>query len=378
MTWICAWIALPCLLLVALAPVQSGAEGDDVEGYIRDRMAGRQIPGLSLAVARDGGVILARGYGLASEAGGPGEASGVDATNLRSGIMRTRRVLVMFTCGLAIFAGRTSRGGDKDARQDPGSRFPILSGIGCALSVTDAGPQIGRIVPGSVAEKSGRLKEGDLILSIRDAGRTVDLKGKPMGDVVSLIRGPVGSTITLEIAPKDGGPSYLVRLKREAVPLPGISVKSTYDELIGKPGPTARFSTLDRSAQVALADYAGQVVVIDFWASWCGTCFAPVDRMQGLARAHPEWKGRVALVAATIDTDLSAAARVVEARGWKETTHLALPPGELEAMKIVNVPAVIIISPDGKIAAAGDPHSISIEEEVSRLLRPIAAEGRTR
>ena len=37
-------------------------------------------------------------------------------------------------------------------------------------------------------------------------------------------------------------------------------------------------------------------------------------------------------------------------------------------MRIVTVPAVIILSPDGKAEAAGDPHSVAIEKEVLKLL----------
>ena len=157
-------------------------------------------------------------------------------------------------------------------------------------------------------------------------------------------------------------------MKREAVALPGLLDRRAYDDLIGKALPEVPFRSLDRSTRYEPSKFAGKVVVIDFWASWCGTCLAPVDRMQEIARAHPEWKGRVALLTATIDTDLQAASRVVERRKWNETTHLSLAPEELEAIKIVAVPAVIILSPDGKVAAAGDPHSIAIEQEVSRLL----------
>lgn len=288
-----------------------------------------------------------------------------------------KEVLVGFAF-VAILVGRTVHGDDNDAREAPASSFPVLSGIGAALSITDAGPQITVLVPGSAAERSGRLHKGDLILSIREGNRTIDLRGKPLGEVVSHMRGPVGTTVTLKIASGDDESGFLVTLKREAVALPGLYQRRTYENLIGEPAPDVPFSTLDQTSHIDLSGYEGMAVVIDFWASWCGTCYAPVDKMQEIARAHPEWKGRVALLTVTIDTDLQAASEVIETRGWEETTHLSLAPEDLEAMKIATIPTVLIISPDGKIATAGDSHSISIEKEVSRLLAPTATDSHSK
>ena len=277
---------------------------------------------------------------------------------------------------VAVLVGTVASGDDKGARKDAPSSFPVVSGIGVALSITDAGPLVFKVLPDSVAEKSGRLHKGDRILWIREGDRTIDLKGKKLGDVVSLLRGPVGTSVTLEILSGDSRSPYLVTLRREAVPVPALTQQSTYDALIGMPLPAVEFSSLDQTSRVTLSRYAGQVVVIDFWASWCGTCFAPVDRMQEVAQAHPEWKGRLALLTATVDTDLRAASKVIESRNWNGTTHLALAPEKLEAMKIVVIPAMIILSRDGKIAAAGDPHAISIEKEVSELLSRTATDRR--
>lgn len=284
--------------------------------------------------------------------------------------MFKKKISLGLILGFALLVGRTVPGEDDAARKDAPSGFPVLSGIGVSLSITDAGPLVLKVLPDSVAEKSGRLHEGDRIVSIRDGDRTIDLKGKTLGEVVSLIRGPVGTSVTLEVLSGDSRPPSLVTLRRAAVPVPALTQQSTYEALIGKPAPAVEFSTLDQTSPVALSRYAGQVVVIDFWASWCGTCFAPVDRMQEIARAHPEWKGRVALLTVTVDTDLRAASKVIESRKWQESTHLALAPEKLEVMKIAVIPAVVILSRDGKIAAAGDPHSIAIEKQVSKLLSP--------
>jgi HEAT repeat protein/thiol-disulfide isomerase/thioredoxin len=253
--------------------------------------------------------------------------------------------------------------------KDSPSSFPVLSGIGVALSITETGAEIHKVLPGSAAEKSGKLKEGDCIVAIRNGDRTIDVKRKPLGDVVSLIRGPVGTTVTLEVRSGKLGTTSLVTVKREAVPIPALAERRSYDEMIGMRAPTIEFSALDQKSHFTLAKFKGKVVVIDFWASWCGTCFAPVDKMQEIARAHPEYGDRVVLLAASIDTDLRATSKVIEARKWDRTTHVALAPEKLETIKIATVPALMIISPEGKIAAVGDPHAIAIEKEIDKLRR---------
>ncbi len=49
----------------------------------------------------------------------------------------------------------------------------------------------------------------------------------------------------------------------------------------------AVFTDLDGN-EVTPADYKGQLILIDFWESWCGPCLQVFPAMEDLRREHPD------------------------------------------------------------------------------------------
>ncbi|TWU67056.1 MULTISPECIES: carboxy terminal-processing peptidase [Crateriforma] len=88
-----------------------------------------------------------------------------------------------------------------------------LEGIGAALREKDGNTVVSSVIPGGAADKDGRLKPDDVIVSVGqgDSGESVDIVEMPLKDVVDLIRGKAGTTVRLGVKP--GGVSAVEEYK---------------------------------------------------------------------------------------------------------------------------------------------------------------------
>src|SRR5438309_1236064 len=70
---------------------------------------------------------------------------------------------------------------------------------------------------------------------------------------------------------------------------------------IGKAAPD--FTVQDSERRVHLADFRGQTVILNFWASWCPPC---IEEMPSLVAMQRRMGKRVTVVAVSIDVDEDA------------------------------------------------------------------------
>ncbi|MHC4140962.1 MAG: TlpA family protein disulfide reductase [Planctomycetota bacterium] len=127
-----------------------------------------------------------------------------------------------------------------------------------------------------------------------------------------------------------------------------IGVEARAQVSRGKEAPDFSAKDAITGQQFSLSDLRGKVVLIDFWATWCGPC---VRELPNVKRAYSKYKARgLEIVSISLDTDKQRFQRfvrdkrmswrhVMEGGGWK--TRLAGKYG------VKSIPRMIVIGPDG-------------------------------
>ena len=65
---------------------------------------------------------------------------------------------------------------------------------------------------------------------------------------------------------------------------------------------------------------AGQVLLVDVWATWCGPCQGPMRHNQEmLVKNEAAWAGKVRIVAVSVDEEKEVIQQRVNSKGWNKS-----------------------------------------------------------
>jgi thiol-disulfide isomerase/thioredoxin len=121
--------------------------------------------------------------------------------------------------------------------------------------------------------------------------------------------------------------------------------------------------------RVSLAALRGKVVLLDFWASWCGPCRQSIP---ALNQIHARYGDRLEMLGVNIEGGLSRA-RIQAAHGRFGADFPSLHDvrGEAQSMyRVQSIPTVVLIDRSGTVrwVETGVPNPDALGERVSDLL----------
>ena len=138
---------------------------------------------------------------------------------------------------------------------------------------------------------------------------------------------------------------------------------------VGEAAPDIVLGTTVSGQPAKASDYAGKVVVISFWASWCGPCRKELPVLEGLQQAG---KGGIQVVAVNIERPdvFRKAAKVLG------ELHLMLANDRDDqsqhAYGVKAIPQMVIIGKDGRILdihrGYGEKSLNGILDQINRAL----------
>ena len=136
---------------------------------------------------------------------------------------------------------------------------------------------------------------------------------------------------------------------------------------IGQRAPDFHLQSLDNE-DVALSDFLGQVVILDFWASWCGPCKSTMPRLEDFAR---EMAPDVVLLGVSVDRNATDASDYLASNNFD--AMIALYESYAAAFSVSltyavsGIPKTYVIDRDGIIRYVGHP-AVLPRQTIERLL----------
>jgi len=122
--------------------------------------------------------------------------------------------------------------------------------------------------------------------------------------------------------------------------------------------------------EVALADFRGRYVLVNFWATWCPPCR---DEMPDLQAYYDTYKDfGFTLLAVNEQEDAATVRQFVESFGFTFPVALDLTGAVMKQYGTQSLPTSYLIGPDGRLIKSWVPGRLSratLERDVTPLLK---------
>jgi peroxiredoxin len=139
-------------------------------------------------------------------------------------------------------------------------------------------------------------------------------------------------------------------------------------------GPAPNFTLQSRDGKtVSLADLKGQVVMINFWATWCGPCRQEMPHLEALYERYNSLG--FTLLGVNVEDNPNGAKKWLEENGPVTFPVLFDPKSEVSQLyKVVAMPSTVLVGRDGTMRFIHHGYKPGYEGEYQTQVRGLLRE----
>lgn len=138
----------------------------------------------------------------------------------------------------------------------------------------------------------------------------------------------------------------------------------------GTKAPLFDLATESNQARVKLESLKGDVVILDFFATWCMPCQQSMPQLERFASTHSD---ELSVVAISLDNEDDHSKALAMAKSLLPSSTFAMADGDVEAAYAVStIPHLVIIDREGVIRRVfRGTHSTGMVDELERATRSL-------
>ncbi len=144
--------------------------------------------------------------------------------------------------------------------------------------------------------------------------------------------------------------------------------------LVGKPAPDFNLELLGSGGKkFHLADQKGKVIVLDFWATWCGPCLQTMPLVEKVAHEF-EAEG-VQLIAVNLEEPAKTITSMLERHKLQLTVALDIDGVAAAKYQATAIPQTVVIDREGKVARLFVGGGPKLADQLRDALREVVSGG---